>query len=398
MLRYRANKDIALLLLLLASAIAAGQATPGTEQFSAHMHRAQAYLEQNSPAKAIPELRAAVSINPGDADAQGNLGVLLFFQGNSTEAIPHLRAALEAKPDLAKIQGLLGLAEVRTGRYDDARKDLEVAFPQIAEVPVKVQVGLELVSLYTQAEDLASAVPVLTKLRDSTPDNPEVLYAAYRTYTDLAGEAMLTLSIQAPNSAQMHQMMAHEATRAGKSNDAIAQYRKAIAISPHLPGVHFELAELLHTSQDAGVKEEAEREYQIAYQENPNDARLLSRLGDLESQKGNVEQARSEYSEALKLQPTDADALLGLAKSLIDLDKFDEALPLLQQSIQQEPTNASAHYMLARIYQKQGRTDDAKREVELYKKLKDLKEKLRAEYKDLMIVPSEISADESEPK
>jgi hypothetical protein len=42
-----------------------------------------------------------------------------------------------------------------------------------------------------------------------------------------------------------------------------------------------------------------------------------------------------------------------------------------------------------------GRLDDAKREVELYQKYKDMKEKLRAVYQELLIQPDEIRADEN---
>lgn len=45
-----------------------------------------------------------------------------------------------------------------------------------------------------------------------------------------------------------------------------------------------------------------------------------------------------------------------------------------------------------------GRTEDAKTQIELYKKHKDMKEKLRALYKALQIQPKEISADEPEQK
>jgi Flp pilus assembly protein TadD len=61
---------------------------------------------------------------------------------------------------------------------------------------------------------------------------------------------MLALSLAAPDSAQMHQLMAHEAARQGNTHAAVEEYRKAIAINPHLPGVHFELAELLNSSQE----------------------------------------------------------------------------------------------------------------------------------------------------
>lgn len=70
----------------------------------------------------------------------------------------------------------------------------------------------------------------------------------------------------------------------------------------------------------------------------------------------------------------------------------------MEQAIQLEPTNPAAHYRLATLYRKEGRVGDAKREVDSYKQYKNLKEKLRATYKELLIQPKEISADEQDDK
>jgi tetratricopeptide (TPR) repeat protein len=273
---------------------------------------------------------------------------------------------------------------------------MEAAFPAIQDQRFRLQLGLELVGLESGSGDLEKAAGVIEQLRKAAPDNPEVLYAAYRTYSDLAGESMLALSLAAPDSAQMHQLLAHEDSRQGNTNGAVAQYRKAIAINPHLPGVHFELAELLHTSTDEAVKKEAEQEYRAALLENPQDEKAILRLAELDAQKGNREQSFQEYTKAVALQPADADAKLGLAKTLIEMDQSDKALPLLEEAVQMEPTNATAHYRLATLYRKIGRADDAKREMELYKKFKEMKEKLSALYKELQVQPKEIRADEPE--
>src|SRR6201993_1799280 len=248
------------LFLLLASTVCLSQ-VPADKQheFAAHIQKAHSYLDQKQPALAIPEFQAAVAINPENVDAQANLGVLLFFQGKAADSIPHFRAALEREPGLAKIQGLLGMAEMRTLDFADARKDMEAAFPAVQDPRFQIQLGLELVGLDTESGDREKAVAVIAQLLKVAPDSPEVLYAAYRTYSDLAGESMLALSLGAPDSAQMHQLLAHEDIRQGNTVAAIAQYRKAIAINPHLPGVHFEFAELLHTSTDDKVKKEAEQ-------------------------------------------------------------------------------------------------------------------------------------------
>lgn len=401
-----AKLGVAGLVLLLGATWSLSQATEDKQQeFAAHMQKAHGYLDQKQPALAIPEFQAAVAIDPENVDAQANLGVLLFFQGKTDDAIPHFRAALAARnnkeeqqPGLAKIQGLLGMAESRTRDFDNARKDMEAAFPAIPDPRFQVQLGLELVGLDTQSGDLDKAAIVLAQLRKADPSNATVLYAAYRTYSDLAGESMLALSLAAPDSAQMHRLLAHEETRLGNTTGAIGQYRQAIAIDPHLPGVHFELAELLHTATDEAVKREAEQEYHAALLENAEDEKSIFRLAEIDAQKGNIEQSYKEYTKAVELQPGDAEAKLGLAKTLIGMNQTDKALALLEDAVQLEPTNATAHYRLGTLYRKMGRADDAKRELELYTKFREMKEKLRALYKELQVQPKEIRADEQDEK
>lgn len=389
---------------LLAASLSLAQSTsaPSTADpqtsFQSHIRKAQSYLNQKRPDLAIPELRAAAEIDPQNFETQGNLGVLLYFQGKQAESIPHLRAAVGGQPGLGKIQGLLGLAEVHTLDLEHGRKDLEQAFPLIPDPKFKVEVGLELITLATQTGDLAEASAVVGQLRKVAPDNPEVLYAAYRIYSDLSGESMLALSLAAPDSAQMHQMLAHEETRQGKTDGAVEQYRKAIEIDPHLPGVHFELAELLYASDNDAVKKQAEAEYRAALKENPQDEKAVIRLAEIDTQKGNTQQAFEEYTKAVALQPSDADAKLGLAKTLIALDQNDKARKLLEETVQLDPTNATAHYRLGSMYREMGRLDESKQEIELYKKYKDMKEKLRALYKELQIQPKEITADEPDQK
>ncbi len=385
--------------LLLGAALCLAQATADKqEEFAAHVQKARGYLDQKQPGLAIPEFQAAVAIDPENVDAQANLGVLLFFQGKAADSIPHFRAALHRQPGLAKIQGLLGMAESRTLDFADARQDMEAAFPSLEDRRFQVQLGLELVGLDSESGDLDKAAAVIAQLRQVAPDNAEVLYAAYRTHSDLAGESMLALSLAAPESAQMHQLLAHEDAKQGNLNAAIAQYRKAIAIDPQVPGVHFELAELLHTSTDETVKKQAEQEYHAALLQNPQDEKAILRLAEIDAQRGNIEQSYKEYTKAVELQPADADAKLGLAKTLIVMKQSDKALLLLEETVKLEPTNATAHYRLATLYRQMGRVDDAKREMELYKRFKEMKEKLSALYKELQNQPKEIRADEPDEK
>lgn len=385
--------------LLLAAVFCSAQASTDQQtEFAAHIHSAEVDLHEKRPDLAIPELQAAALLQPENVQVQANLGVLLFFQGKQADAIPHLRAAINLQPSLTKIQGILGIAELHTQDIENGRKDLETAFPLITEEKFKVQVGLELVGVYTQSGDLEKAAAILAQLKAIAPENPEVLYAAYQTYSDLSGEARLALSVVAPDSAQMHQLLAHEEIKEGNTNRAIEQYRKAIAIDPHLPGVHYELAELLNTASDPAIKKEAIEEYHIALEQNPQDEKSLYSLAEIAARKGDTKQAYVDYSKAVALAPGDADAKLGLAKILIEMGQDDKALPLLEDAVQLEPTDPTAHYRLSMLYRKKGRIEDARREIALYKQYTEMKDKLRAVYKDLLIPPKEIRPDDQDDK
>lgn len=374
-------------LLLLALGGADLLAQPGggsaASQIQTREQRAHQLLNEKKPELAAKEFAAVVALDPSNLDAQANLGVLLFFQKNYAAAEPHLRAAIEQKPDLTKIRALLGMCEHRLGKTEAARTDLEAVVGTLDDANVRLEVGLELIEIYTASQELAKAANVVETLRQKDPTNPKILYAAYRIYTDLAGEAMLSLSVAAPESGQMYQAMAHELSRQRDIPGAIADYRKAIAADPNLPGIHYELAEALHASDDLKIRAEAEQEYKLAVAANSSDDKAITRLGDLAVEKGDLDAASTYYKQALAVAPSNTDASIGLARVYTERNDPNAALPLLLQVIQTDPSNELAHYRLSAVYRKLNRPEDAKRELEAYQKLKAMKEKLRQIYKDL---------------
>ena len=381
-------KVSALLLLFGITVVSAGAQTSGgsaDEQVKAHSQRAHQLLSEKKPDLAAKEFAAVLAADPNNLDAQANLGVLLFFQNKYAEAEPHLRAALDQQPDLPKIRALLGMCERRVGETDAARTDLEAAVSKLDDPNIRTQVGLELIEMDTASQDLTKAATVVETLRQSAPTDPRVLYAAYRIYTDLAGEALLGLSVAAPESGQMYQAIAHELARQRDINGAITDYRKALAANPNLPGIHYELAEALHASPDLKLRAEAEKEYKLAVAANPSDEKAVTRLGDLAADKGDLAGAETYYKQALTLAPNDADALQGLARVYTERNDPASALPLLEKVVAADPTNVQAHYRLSAVYRKLNRPEDAKRELEAYQKYKDMKEKLRQVYKDLRL-------------
>jgi tetratricopeptide (TPR) repeat protein len=378
------------LLLSIAAIPSFSQTEPSRQQqLEQHQLKAREYLKANKPELAIPELRAIVALDPKDVDALGNLGVLLFFKGDYAGATPQLRAAVQLRPDLWKIQALLGMSEKRMGDAASARATLEKAFPKLKEQKIRVQAGMEMIDLYSSAGELDKAAGVIDILREADPTNVELLYTSYRIHSDLAHEAVLSMAVVAPDSARMHQMMAHELAKQGNTAAAIANYREAIKIDPKLPGIHFELAEILNAASPTENQEEIEKEYKVALTANPFDEKAECRLAEIARRKNDLKEAYARYSRALELQPNDAEAAAGLAKTLVSMNEREKALELYKKAIQLEPTNATVHFQLSTLYRQMGRQEDAQHELDEYKKYKEMKEKLRVIYRDMRQEPRE---------
>ena len=194
-------------------------------------------------------------------------------------------------------------------------------------------------------------------------------------------------------------MMAHEAARQGDTQGAIVQYRQAMKLDPNIPGLHFELAEALAGSSDPADRAEVKAEYKAALQANPFDERAQCRLGEIAAHESELQAAETYYSRALELQPDDPDANLGLAKTLIAMNRPEKAMPLLQHAAELEPFNASIHYHLSVLYRKAGRTEDAKRELAEFRRLRGMKARLAQVYQAMRLQPAKQERpDEDVPK
>lgn len=391
----RSERISRFLVVCLASVLAV-PVSAQTESAQQHRQQAQHWLQSRRPDLARKEYEAVIAGDPRDVDAQANLGVLDYFAGDFGEAEIHLRAALKLAPNdpkLSKMQALLGFCERRQGEVTAARDDLRAALPELQDPKVRKQAGLELVEMDTAAGDLPGAAAAIGQVKAAMPTDPEVLYAAYRVYTDLAGEAMLDLSLAAPESPQMHQAIAHELIRERDNAGAITNLRAALKADPGLPGAHFELAEILRASSETALKAEAQDQYELALKSNPHDSKTLARLGDLAAEKNDHSSAIERYKQALTIQPDDSDAAVGLAHELVETGHPEQALPLLESVAKSDPGNLLAHYRLSAVYRRLHRPEDAKREVAEYERLKELKEKLRKVYETMrMDSPQAVDA------
>ncbi|MFP5207584.1 MAG: tetratricopeptide repeat protein, partial [Acidobacteriota bacterium] len=216
---------------------------------------------------------------------------------------------------------------------------------------------------------------VVEALENLEPQNPQILLAAYEISQQLLDQSLLSMTLAAPNSAEMHMMLANQYVLRGDRPQAIAEYREAIKLNPNVPGAHFELAEQLRQADPAGSAE-AEAEFKAALAVNQYDENAWRSLGEMMADKGDTAAAEQDYARALALQPHDSDAETDMAKAMITMHRSREAIGVLEQALKDDPTNMVAHYRLSMLYHQAGRTEDAKREMAQFRHYQDLKSKL----------------------
>lgn len=391
--------SIALTFLVFSLSSRCQTAPDKNELLQMHMSKAQQYLHEKRPDLAIPEFEAVLAADPGNLDAQANVGVLLYFRNDFARAVPYLKDAIKAKPDLWKIQALLGLSEMHLGNIPDARMDMESALPNLKGERIQNEVGDALIESYTESGDLEKAARTVSLLLQSQPTDPKLLLLSYRLYSDLSGKSILTLALTAPHSAEMHQVMARELQRHGDEAAAIANYREAIQINPKLPGLCFEFGILLYNSTDAKRQSEAESQFQAALAVNPQDEKAQLMLGETAARRGDMKAAHDADARAVEMQPNDVDACTEYAKILMSMNEKDRARALLEHAVEIDPTDETAHYRLSTLDRQQGKMEEAKRELAEYQNYKDMKAKLQGIFHDMRVqMDDKVEDDASAPK
>jgi tetratricopeptide (TPR) repeat protein len=345
-----------------------------------HLRKAEAYLRANDPNSAVKELNAVLALDPKNAEAYANLGVIAFFQRDYETASKSFRKALGIDPSSAKAQALLGVCRKRLGD-PSARALLEKSFPKLKDKQLRLQVGLELASLYDQQGDPGATASVMTSLVNLDPDNVDVLFMAQRVYSELADSTLDKLAVLAPGSARMQQVIAERLVNQADLKGAINHYRRALAIDPKLNGVHFELGEaILELSPgDTAAEAEAQKEIELAVAVDGDTAKAECEFANIALLVSRPDQALAHYRRAYQLDPNEVQANLGLAK-LLAPDNPQEAIRHLQMAVRVDPLNGSAHYQLAQAYRSLQMGDAAQKEMHLFEEIKTTKDRVEDLY------------------
>jgi len=284
----------------------------------------QAYLENHDFGGAVSPLRQALKLDPDLAAAHQLLGYALLAQGYAAQAIPHL----EKSDDTAA----LGIAQLEAGQLTDAVVHLQSALAK-------------------------------------RPHDPDLLYYFGRANGLLSKQSIDTLIATYPDSARSHQAMAENYYVLRQMPQAEKEFQDAIRLRPDIPKIHLELG-LVYVSSSQWSK--AEEAFRAETKLQPGNAEAAYRLGNALLQQGKVPEALAELRRSDTLLPEMPETLYALGKAAAlqgDATSAEKAWRKVIELEKESSLSAQAHFALSGLYRKQGKSTEAEREMEEFRKL-----------------------------
>jgi tetratricopeptide (TPR) repeat protein len=311
----------------IASRLAPGD--PRWLYYLAHAHR----RTQNLPQAAVTFERV-VRLKPDDLTSAWWLGYTYLELGRHAEAEAQFKKTETADGFAAASLYGLGRAALAREQYAEAARYLErvLALDSSADA-ARYPLGLAYRGLGRVAE--ASAQLRRRTAEDIRPPDPLI--------DALAGVV---------ETADAHYGLGIEASRAADWPDAIAEFRRALALDPRHAPAALNLAVALHRSGDGdAARAEARQAVALA----PPEARPRAHyvVGTLEALAGRDADAIAAYEEALRVDGRFIEAHLSLAQALRRQGRVQEALARYRTILAIEPAESEAIFgsavMLVRL-------------------------------------------------
>ena len=242
--------------------------------------------------------------------------------------------------EVARAHQLLGRILLRISRYQEAKSEMEASIS--LDSSFENQYGLAVVCL--DMDDEGCAVRIFDEMLRTLGDTPALHMQLGRAYGN---------SDFAPR--------------------AVAEFRKAIAEAPRLPGAHYSLAAaLLSAGSDESTTREAEKELKQELAISPHDFLTWAALGKLAADGHRTAEAESNLKQAIALNPQNPDAWLYLGQLYFDNNRPAEAENALRMAIQHTTDLArnryqiqKAHFLLGRILMQQHHEEQAHAEMQI---------------------------------
>ena len=292
---------------------------------------------QDRIADAMEKIERVLREDADILEAHNIMGNLLTKEGDLEKALVAYQDALARDPEYKPALFGLALTYKELGRAADA----EAGFRRLIELDSRENRAYFLLAqIHADRKEFESAL-------------------------DLLKQAVDVGSERAP----LHNLMAQCYLGLKELDRAEEEMRRALEMDSELPTAYYNLALIFEARGDMPSAIDAYvREIEIA----PKNFRAHFNLAKLYGETGRPREMKDHFEAAIEINDAFAIGHLYLAKFYLDTGDLEKAYELVTKGIELGPAPAMAplgHFILADVYNRQGRLEDAERELRAAQRL-----------------------------
>ncbi len=309
----------------------------------AHIEKGRKYLAEQSYEKARVEFQNALQIDPKDAEAHYQEGVVEEKLDRYVQAAQSYQAALDVAPEHDYLEATIALAKL-LAVYGAPERSLELVKAAFKKHPDDPELLVLRALAREQQKDVAGATADAEHAVRLAPRNEDALAALAGIYksageSDKARELIEHAVADSAGSPELRFTLAQIYTDAGRIADAEAQYLKIIELKPHESADRIRLAQFYTRFNQPDAAESTLRR---AVKDFPSQRAVKLSLIDFLSARRGRAIAEHELGEMIAASPQDYDLQFALARLYRGSDETSKAEAIYRGIIDREKTNPPA--------------------------------------------------------
>ncbi len=317
-------------------------------------------LAQKQPDLAVIEYIKCLSKNPPTFKMLSNLGIAYAQQKKFPEAIQAYGQALALDSDNATVLINLGLAYMKTNRPKEASAEFArslMANPHDAK-------ALELLAYaHFALGDYALAGYEAGLVHQASPGDPSAAYILGASYMRMGMNVqaipLIESSLSEVKSAEAYMVLGEAFLGVKNWPGALEAFRKAEKMDPTLPGIYADLGTGLAAMAEL---DEAKAAFLKELARDPDNFKGNYMLGQWERVHGDNADALKYLEKANELQSDNPGPAYELSVLAVQSQDYQKAEAILESILQKFPSLTAAHVLLAQVYSRLHKTQEAMRE------------------------------------
>jgi tetratricopeptide (TPR) repeat protein len=352
--------------------------------YSPHLFLGLSEARLSQPDAAIAELRKAIVINHSDALPHTWLGYEYAAQFSYDKAVEQLKIASRSDARNADLWYVLG--ECYLDLDKEAIRQLWRVAPnggrtwQLAGEQFEIQgnkggalrayLGAlkrrpDITILKGKIIAFGGTVPADTSKPAGLTGPEDRAYDQVREYEHEAKAAFEQVAQIDPDSVRAHQIRADADVAADRFDDAINEYKVALARNDRLPGLY---GALCYAMSRVGQIQDAIRECDAELEITPYSAEAYVGAGRAHLLANDETKAEALLTKAITLDRPPVVAFKFLGQIYLNQQKYSAAANVLRRYLAEEKSDSAAYYLLARACKYSGDTEGMNEAIAAYKR------------------------------